>query len=270
MKEYYYNTNQIYYRKNDFQTDRLTIVLVHGVCGSSSAWWEYEKIFENKYNILSYDIRGHGKSKRYKNKEDYKISEFSKDLFELTNYLNINKFVIISHSFGTFISLNFIDKYSKKINGAIFLSPNYNPLLMPQSKIAKPLFNLFSKIKFPISNIKKRKHLNYLKDYSHSGDFNIKRTCADVSNTGLRAYLYTIRQSLYFNGEKILAKIDFSVLIIHGKDDTIFPIKYGEMMSEKIKNSKIVKFDNVCHEIKDSKETISKISSTMGSFLKML
>ena len=52
------------------------MVFVHGVSGSSSAWWPYEKIFENKYNILTFDIRGHGKLKKFPNYSDYKIKNF--------------------------------------------------------------------------------------------------------------------------------------------------------------------------------------------------
>ena len=64
MKEYYFDNDKIYYRTNEFKADRLILVFIHGVSGSSSSWWTYEKIFENKYNILTYDIRGHGKSKK--------------------------------------------------------------------------------------------------------------------------------------------------------------------------------------------------------------
>ena len=64
MKEHFFE-DRIYYRTNEFKSDRLTLVFVHGVSGSSSAWLPYEKIFENKYNVLTYDIRGHGLSKKY-------------------------------------------------------------------------------------------------------------------------------------------------------------------------------------------------------------
>ncbi len=266
MKESLFE-NKIYYRTNEFKQDKLTLILVHGVCGSSSAWWEYEKRLNDKYNIVSFDIRGHGKSKRFLNYDDYKIENFSNDLFELVNHLGIKKFVLISHSFGSFISLDFIDKYREYILAGIFLSPNFNANLMPESHIAKPFLDLLSKINFPISSSKERKHLDYLTKYPNSGDFNIRRTVADVSNTGLRVYLYCMRQAYLFNGENILEKIKFPVLIIHGKKDSIFPVKYGIMMADKIANSKIVALDNVCHEIKDSTITIDKISHEIEKFL---
>src|SRR5437016_6254620 len=96
---------EIYYRTNFFKPDRLTLVFIHGVSGSSSAWLPYEKIFENKYNILTYDIRGHGKSKKFRSYHDYEIKHFANDLHELVTYLRIEKMVLISNSFGALIAL---------------------------------------------------------------------------------------------------------------------------------------------------------------------
>ena len=75
-------TEFIIERTSGSPTD-LTLVFAHGVSGSSSAWWPYEKIFENKYNVLTYDIRGHGLSKKYPNYEDYEIKNFVKDFHDL-------------------------------------------------------------------------------------------------------------------------------------------------------------------------------------------
>jgi pimeloyl-ACP methyl ester carboxylesterase len=269
MKESIFD-NKIYYRTNEFKEDRVTLVFVHGVCGSSSAWWEYEKKLNDKYNIVSYDIRGHGKSHRYEKYTDYEIDKFTNDLYELVNYLNIKKFIMISHSYGTFISLDFTSKHKEFVKALIFLSPNYDVLTMPQSKIAKPIFNLLTKINFPISQNKKREHLDYLKNYPNSGDYNLRRTIADVSNTGLRVYLYCMNQSFSFHGEPVLGKINIPVLIVHGKEDSIFPIKYGIEMAKKIPNAKIVMLDNVSHELKDSPVTIDKISGEIENFIKSI
>jgi len=50
MKESYFSKNNIYYRINEFQPGRPTLVFIHGLSGSSSAWLEYEKKFEK--NII--------------------------------------------------------------------------------------------------------------------------------------------------------------------------------------------------------------------------
>ena len=110
--------------------------------------------------------------------------------------------------------------------------------------------------------LKTGKHVDYSK-YINSGDWNIMRTIADVRNTGLWIFLYTMTQAYNFDGEDILKEINVPTLIIHGAKDTIIPLGYGVMMAEKIKNSKLVVFDDIDHIIvlNRSKKTIEEVKN---------
>jgi pimeloyl-ACP methyl ester carboxylesterase len=207
MEEFIFDDRKIYYRKNKFEPNKQTIVFIHGVSGSSSAWILYEEKFRNDYNILTFDLRGHGKSHRYKRYKDYKIDEFNEDLYQLIKFLKIEKFIMISHSYGTFVALEFISKHKKYVEAAILLSPNYNVNLMPTSKPFKAFLDIATKFKFPISNKKIRKHIDYSK-YINTGDYDIKRTIADLDNTGLKVYFMCTKQTFLLNYEKLLNKID--------------------------------------------------------------
>ena len=110
----------IYYRTNDFSNRKQTIVFVHGLSGSSSAWLEYEKKFTADYNLVALDLRGHGKSKKFKNYGDYEISNFVGDIEEILQELNIKKFILVSHSFGSVIALALIKRRKEDITKAIF------------------------------------------------------------------------------------------------------------------------------------------------------
>ncbi len=246
MEEYFFNERQIYYRKNDFNFVKPTMVFIHGISGSSSAWDLYEKKFKEEYNILSYDLRGHGMSHRYKEYNDYSIDNFTEDLFQLIKYLKIKKFIIISHSYGVFTALDFISKHQEYIDSSIFLSPHYNVNLMLSVKIFKPIINIANKIGFSISDSKQRKHIDY-STYINTGDYNIKRTIEDVSNTSLQVYLMASKQSFTFNYESLLKYIHIPTLIISGENDTIFPTKYAKEMAQKIPNAKIDIIKNTNH-----------------------
>ena len=126
MKEYLLEDKGIYYRKNEFELNKKTVVFIHGVSGSSSAWAPYEEKFQNDYNILSFDLRGHGKSKKFNKHNDYKIKHFAEDLNFLVQYLKIEKFIIVSHSFGAFVALEFLKNYGQAVTSSVFLSPSYN------------------------------------------------------------------------------------------------------------------------------------------------
>jgi pimeloyl-ACP methyl ester carboxylesterase len=238
MTEYYLN-NQIYYRQNIFQPGKETLVFVHGLSGSSSAWLKYEKKFQKNYNLLFFDLRGHGKSKKPKNYEDYTIEKFSEDLFDLVQHLKINNFILISHSFGTLIALEFLSHYQEMVKANIFLSPNYQIGKRPAAKLLKPFLKL-TKIFQPLPFSGQAKgHLDYTK-YLNTGDWNVRRLLADATNTSWRVYLYCTRQSYKFNKEHLLPKITIPCLIMHGKKDTIFPAKNSLEMAKKIKNVRLV------------------------------
>lgn len=245
MKENFFQPRNIYYKTSDFEPGRPTIVFIHGLSGSSSAWIKYEEKFQDKYNVMSYDLRGHGKSERPRNFSQYELKNFAEDLFELLKFLKIENPVLVSHSFGTLVAMEFLVKHQDIARAAVFLSPNFAVRKMKLAKITEPLFNL-TKI-FDFLPFKKTgSHVDYER-FKNTGDWNLRRCVADLANTGLMPYFYCTRQSYKFDREKFLAEINVPVLIMHGKKDTIFPVENSLIMAERISNSRLILLDNADH-----------------------
>lgn len=248
MKELFFQPRGIYYRVNEFRTDRPTLVFVHGLSGSSSAWAEYENKFEKDYNILCLDLRGHGKSAKSGSYENYKIEKFSQDIRDLTAYLDIKKLILISHSFSTLVALDFLAKYQNMLASSVFLSPGFRVSSAKTAKIIRPVIQLFAKLYNIMPSYSSRigGHVDYSK-YKNTGDWNLRRMFADVKNTTLRIYLFCLGQSYEFSGENFLDKINIPVLLVHGKNDTLFPVENSIIMSEKIRDSKLILLDDADH-----------------------
>ena len=87
MREHFLEKNGIYYRTNNFVEGRPTLLFVHGIGGSSSAWYRHEATYDNKYNLISFDLRGHGKSKKYEDYKDYAREKFVEDIDDLVTHL---------------------------------------------------------------------------------------------------------------------------------------------------------------------------------------
>ncbi|MCX6754231.1 MAG: alpha/beta hydrolase [Candidatus Nomurabacteria bacterium] len=264
MEEYLYK-ERLYYKTNNIKKGRVTLVFIHGVSGSSSAWVHYENKFKDTYNIVSFDLRGHGKSTKPTKYESYKIELFADDLEELLKHLNIEKFILISHSFGSLIALAFLNKYQEMVSGAILLSPHYKIDTMLSARIMKPfIYGIVSILPTPKSKTAGG-HIDYSK-YLNSGDWNIPRTYADVKNTSLTTYMYCSKQAYLFDGQKILEKIKIPTLIIHGENDSIFPVKYARELNESIKGSEIVVIKNTDHilVLNNFKEVSSAIENFVG------
>ena len=264
MQEHIFD-NRIYYRTNEFKPDQLTLLIVHGVSGSSSAWLPYEKIFENKYNVLTYDIRGHGMSKKYPNYSDYEVKNFAQDLHDLVSHLKINNFVLISNSFGGLIALEYVKLYRESVIANIFTSPEIYLNEGFLAKIMRAVFKILTSIvSFLSFNPKPRGHVDYSK-HQNTSDWDIKRNLADMRNTGLHAHFYTLRQSLPLKQEHDLEKINVPTLIIHGEKDTMVPSKNAIEMSRKIKNSQFVSLPNTNHN--SVHNAVKEMSQAMESFL---
>jgi pimeloyl-ACP methyl ester carboxylesterase len=270
MQEYYFK--ETYYRTNDFKQDRLTLVFIHGVSGSSSAWWPYEKIFENndqhKYNILTYDLRGHGMSKKFPNYSDYAVKNFAYDLHDLVTYLNISKFVLITNSFGTLVGLEYIKLWRETVLANIFTSPEIYLNKGFKAKIMRTIFGTLADLASLLPfNPKPRGHVDYSKHIGAT-DWDIKRNLADIRNTGLHADFYTLRQSLNLNQEYFLEKINVPTLIIHGEKDSMVPIKNAFRMSKEIKNSEFRNIPNIDHNT--AHNAVTEMSQAIESFIEKI
>jgi pimeloyl-ACP methyl ester carboxylesterase len=267
MKELYFNENKIYYRINAFKPERLTLVFVHGVSGSSSAWVEYEKMFGSRYNILTFDLRGHGKSFRPTKYSDYEIWEYSEDLFGLVEHVGIKEFILISHSFATLIAQEFLVKHQDVLLGVVFLSPKMSTA---NDQLFRLLWGFLGLAKiFELLPYKPRvgSHLDYLK-YKNSGDWNVRRNFADVCNTSLMSYLYSIRQMSVFDRDDSLQNIHIPTLIIHGEKDTFVTIENSYKMKSMIKDSEFIMIKNADHII--VLNNFTEVSQVISSFVEKI
>ena len=139
MTEHLFEERGIYYRTNAFVSGRQTLVFVHGVSGSSSAWAPYEARFEHHYNLLTYDLRGHGKSKKYARCGDYAISQFVEDLKALLDYLAIETCVLVSHSFAVLIALEFLNVHQACVQSVVLVSADFDVGRHVPAKVLKAL-----------------------------------------------------------------------------------------------------------------------------------
>lgn len=194
------------------------------------------------------DLRGHGKSVKPKEYKDYEIGNFVQDIHDLVEHLKIKKFILVSHSFGALVGLDFLVKYQAMLFSAVFLSPNFSVKRRRLARALAPLLGMARIIYLFPSSSKVGGHVDYSR-YKNTGDWNIRRMIADIRNTGLKVYLYCTKQSYKFDRESFLEQIKIPVLIVHGKNDTIFPVEGSRIMAGKIKNSQLVLLDNADHII---------------------
>lgn len=246
MQDYVFPERGIAYRKNAFEPGRETLVFVHGLSSSASAWTRYEEHFERRYNVLTFDLRGHGRSFKPRGSASYTIVAMAEDLVALLALLSPESVVLIGHSFGALVVLEALVRHQKRVSKVVLLSPEYTVGRRLPEKILNVALGLSPILDLLPFSSRPSGRVDYA-PYLGTGDWNLRRLFADIRNTGLRVYLYCTRQSYRFGREQFLGEIEIPVLLVHGKKDTIFPVANSLHMAARIAGSRLILIDDADH-----------------------
>ena len=105
---------ELFYR--EFGTGDKHLVILHGLFGMSDNWVGLAKVFADTHHVIIPDVRNHGRSPHSK---DFSLELMMEDLDELFQKLNINNTILLGHSMGGRVAMNYslanADKVSKLI-----------------------------------------------------------------------------------------------------------------------------------------------------------
>jgi 2-succinyl-6-hydroxy-2,4-cyclohexadiene-1-carboxylate synthase len=79
------------------------LILIHGAFDNLNMWYNQVPIFSKNYRVITYDIRGFGKTESPAN--EYSISLFAEDLYELTKAIEIENAFCLGFSLGGSIAV---------------------------------------------------------------------------------------------------------------------------------------------------------------------
>ncbi len=255
-----FDNTKIWY--NYIKGRKTCIVFLHGLTGSSSAWNPFYPDLQKKgHSILLMDVRGHGLSEKPVEKEKYTLEYVAKDLFYLLNKLKIKKIILIGHCYGGMISQLFYQKYPTYVKKIVLINAHYNfssnKFRYFLSWIVYSFYYILSILLSPLSFEKNHIHLDYTK-FRISHDLSPRRIYEDIRATSFRTFLPFTKNTLHIDFTDTLKKVKIPVLIIHGKNDLVIPLKVANEMKKKIKNSTLKLLDtnhvsviNVPEEILD-------------------
>ncbi len=94
------------------------LVLIHGFSDNLTMWYKQVPEFSKSYQVLTYDVRGHGETEVLGN--EYSMDLFADDLKGLLDALEIPKACVLGYSMGGRIGLTFAMKYPEKTSGLVF------------------------------------------------------------------------------------------------------------------------------------------------------
>jgi pimeloyl-ACP methyl ester carboxylesterase len=126
MNRYLINEGKINVHITEWgDNDKPVIFCLHGLGSTSLSFIEVAEQLKDEFRIIAVDAPGHGKTAPFETPEEYEMPSMVVWLNNILDILNIEKFFFLSHSWGSFVSLFYIQSFSEKVKGAILIDGGY-------------------------------------------------------------------------------------------------------------------------------------------------
>ena len=260
------DSEQIFFTTNYKVTDEKAedvLVFNYGLVCSNYHWSKQLDYFDSLgYKILIHDYRGHYHSTGEHNLSSITFDQITSDIYNLFNHLNINSSIMLGHSMGVNICLEFAKRFPEKVNKLVLISgttvPVYN--IMFNSNVVDQVQPYIIKMLDSYPDIFKTfwKFSGWnpiVRKFIHMGGFNMDQ----VSDEFIEIYLNKVGElgpHLFFqlieqmNNHHILASIESIAtksLIIGGDKDKVIPNYLQRILSSTLKNSELYIIRNGSH-----------------------
>lgn len=221
------------------------LVFIHGLSDSLLYWEFLASHLKRDYQIIRMDLRGHGES--YLGNDEVNIDLYVSDLKNLLNDLNLDKVDLIGFSLGGAVALDFSLKYPENVSSLVLMSSF--------SKSDEYLTNIFSQFKDALKNSFEDFYDLILPmvlcpeviDDNREALDQIREFASKTANTD--AYIKAVDACMEFDVDDSLSKIEVPTLVMSGKYDEISLLSSQKTIQKKIKNSELIVFDNVKHNL---------------------
>ena len=131
--------NITYYRKGS----GLPLILIHGVGLKLESWNAQIQYLKKYFDVIAIDLPGHGESEILESR-DVNIDLYSEVIKSFTDEIIQKKFIIMGHSLGALIALDYIKKYKDDCYGLIALNCIYQRDNEAMNALKNRLTNSFS------------------------------------------------------------------------------------------------------------------------------
>ena len=218
-------------------------VFVHGYLGSSKMWNFQKEFFSKHYRVIIPALPGFGESHNVKSLDS--INKMAKEIINLLDQKNIDKFNLIGHSMGGMIVQEITKLIGNRVNklicfatGSIGEIPGrFETIDETREKLKKD----GTEVSF--SRVPKKWFVKGDKDKNY---FLCKNAVKDVSLEAADNALLAMKN---WRGKEDLKNIKNETLIIWGDKDTSYNFDQVDTLKKNIKNSRLEIFKDCAHNV---------------------
>jgi len=228
----------------DSENNKKPIIFIHGFPFDKSMWNSQREYFESNYRVITYDIRGYGKSS---NAGSASMEIYADDLIGIIEKLGLNRAIVCGLSMGGYILLNAVNRYPEK----------FEALILADTQCIADTPEGVEKRKKLIRQIEKDGLEDFAKSFvgnvfTKESIINKIESVGKIQSIILSAKSTTVTGTLNALAARaetcsILEKIKLPVLILCGKEDVVTPPVQSEFLHSKILDSELFILESAGH-----------------------
>jgi len=245
---------QIFYKDWGPKTAQ-PILFSHGWPLSSDDWDKQMVFFGDKgYRVIAHDRRSHGRSSQ--TWDGNNMDQYAEDLSVVVDTLDLQNLVMVGHSTGGGEVTHYLGRYgTKRVAKAVLLGAVPPLMLKTASNPEGTPLEAFDGIRAGTRNDRSQFYYDLTMPF-----YGYNRTGAKISEGqresfrlqgllgGIKGQLDCIHEFSEVDYTEDLKKIDIPVLVAHGDDDQIVPIKASGLKSVKLLKQGVLKvYPGGCH-----------------------
>ena len=205
---------------SDFDKHQQSLIFIHGSGSDHSLWsHQYAKLHKH-YNIVAVDLPGHGRSQ---GSGETDVRAYCVWISKLLDVLHLKNSIVIGHSLGAAITLQFALNYPQDIKGIVVvgggLKMPVNPSLLEFLK-ANPTQAIELICKFSLARENRPQFFDALKK--------------NLSGTNMNALYGDLAACDKLDLTDEVEKIAVPALIICGMEDKMMPADFSRQIAENI------------------------------------
>ena len=263
-----------------------TIFFVHGWTCNGTIFRYQKPYFGRKYQVVTLDLRGHGKSAMPENK-DFHPDRLAEDLKAAIDAVNPDEFIIAGHSMGGFTAFKFHEhfgeEYRDKLKGMVIIDSTGTDLVdglvlgklvdkfypVPLNGLLKAL-GWESRLADRVRKLIRNSSAAYL--IVRWAAFGKKPPASEVESvremtfsTPVETIALAAKGCLDFHCEYHLPEVDVPVLLLVGSEDKLTNQDTNRRTCESLPQAKLVVFEDAGHCTQ--LERTMKFNLTLDGFL---
>jgi pimeloyl-ACP methyl ester carboxylesterase len=255
MADQYIDVSGLRVRYRDSGGPGLPIVLSHGIAGSLELWSAQLAGLGGTHRIIAWDAPNHGLSGLTGKTEDWE--SYARWLLAFADALRLDQFIAAGNSMGGALSLRVAGLAPARVKGVV---------LANAASLGREVFPAFRLMTLPflgeVMNMPSPKGVNLMlsaivKDKGCvSDDLYDDLLRNQFKKGGAAAFLATLRATTNVFGQrksawepshKLLSSLDMPMLILHGRQDAVLPLKHSEEAARLARNATLIVLEDCGH-----------------------